>query len=411
MQDKNLSPIHLFRGFKKLGEDQGGIPRVAFPAPLGHTHAMASHHRIGVIGDTGHGDYGHGLDTVWLDHADCEIVAVSDPDPQGLAQAAKRLKTDRTFSNYGTMLETVPMDIVTICPRWIEQHRDMALAALDRGLHVYMEKPFCRSLEEADSLVAACERTHSRLALALPTRFNPKLKAARALIRDGAIGRVLEYRARGKEDRRGGAEDLWVLGTHVLDVIRYLGGHPKWCFANVTTENRLITARDIVQGAEGIGILAGDAVHALYGMPDGSTATFQSVRNTAGSPSRYGLQIYGSKGILEILEGPFDQVKYLNDPSWSPGRSGAQWQDVSSAGIGKPEPLTDPTFESRHFHATRNLLDAIENHREPESSVYDARATTEMIAAVFESHPLGAAVPLPLANRRNPLSMLEETRI
>ena len=49
----------------------------------------------------------------------------------------------------------------------------------------------------------------------------------------GAIGQLMELRGRGKEDRRGGGEDLWVLGTHVMDLIRTFGGQPGWCYASV----------------------------------------------------------------------------------------------------------------------------------------------------------------------------------
>ncbi|MDA1277500.1 MAG: Gfo/Idh/MocA family oxidoreductase [Verrucomicrobia bacterium] len=368
---------------------------------------MAKQYRIGVIGHTGRGDYGHGLDTAWLDHPNCKIVAVSDPESNGLEKAAQRLGVEQKFTDYRKMLDAVQLDIVALCPRWIEQHRDMAVAVAERGIHFYMEKPLARTLAEADEIVSVCERTHAKLALALPTRYSPKLQIVKQLIHDGAIGRVLEYRGRGKEDRRGGGEDLWVLGTHVMDMIRALGGHPEWCFARVTQEGKPVTKRNVTDGAEGIGPLAGDAVHAMYGMSDGSTATFQSVRNTAGTPLRYGLQIFGSRGIIEIQEGPFPEVKYLNDPSWSPGRSGSNWQNVSSKGIGELEPLSGPAHNNRHDTAIKDLIAAIEQQRQPICSVYDARGATEMIAAVFESHRIGGPASLPLSNRQNPLTMLE----
>ena len=62
-----------------------------------------------------------------------------------------------------------------------------------------------------------------------------------AVIEDGRIGKVLEIRARGKEDKRGGGEDLWVLGSHLLDMMADLGGAPKWCEAAVTLGGKAIT--------------------------------------------------------------------------------------------------------------------------------------------------------------------------
>ena len=53
---------------------------------------MANSYRIGVIGDTGRGGYGHGVDTAWFEHPQCKVVAVSDADPEGLAKARIRLR-------------------------------------------------------------------------------------------------------------------------------------------------------------------------------------------------------------------------------------------------------------------------------------------------------------------------------
>ena len=103
-----------------------------------------------------------------------KIVAVADADANGLAAAAKRLSVDQAFRDYREMLDKVKPDIVSICPRWIDQHRDMVVAAAERGIHMYMEKPLCRTLREADEMIAACERTHARLALAHQTHYSPQ---------------------------------------------------------------------------------------------------------------------------------------------------------------------------------------------------------------------------------------------
>ena len=368
---------------------------------------MSKQYRVAIIGRTKHGNYGHALDTAWFAVPATQIVAVADDDKAGLAAAARRLKVKQTFADYRKMLDTVKPDIAAICPRWPDRHHDMSVAAAQRGIHVYMEKPFCRNLAEADEIVTACERTHVKFALAHPTRYSPKIDTIKRLIADGAIGTVLEYRGRGKEDRRGGGEDLWVLGTHVMDMIRAIGGHPTSCFASVLQGGKPVRKKDVVQGNEGIGPLTGDAVRAMFRMPDGSTAYFNSNRNMAGRPSRYGLQIFGSKGVIELLEGTLPSVKILSDPSWSPGRSGAEWQNVSSAGIGKPEPLKAPKYSERHTLAILDLLDAIETDRQPKSSMYEARGATEMILACFDSHRVGGPVSLPLKNRKHPLTMLE----
>ena len=99
-------------------------------------------------------------------------------------------------------------------------------------------------------------------------------------------------------------------------------------------------------------------------------------------------------------------MHFLPDPQWSPGRSGAKWIPVSSAGPGQPEPLSDGGLGGGNVLACRDLIAAIEEDRLPECNVYEARQTVEMIAAVFESQRQGVPVTLPLKNRKNPLSML-----
>ena len=128
---------------------------------------MPTKFRIGVIGHTGRGNYGHGIDTVWSQFKDrCEIVAVADADDKGRAEAVKRLEAPRSYADYRQMLDEAKPQIVAICPRWLDQHRDMVVAPAERGMHIYMEKPMCRTLAEADEMVAACEK-HGKTAACL----------------------------------------------------------------------------------------------------------------------------------------------------------------------------------------------------------------------------------------------------
>ncbi len=362
--------------------------------------------RVAVIGHTGRGDYGHDLDRVWLEIPGCQIVAVADADPQGRAAALQRLGITTGYADYRQLLDEQKPDIVSIAPRWLDQHCEMVVAAAERGIHIFLEKPLCRTLAEADRMVAACERQGVKLAIAFQSRYSPKLQVVRSLIEDGRLGKVLELRARGKEDQRGGGEDLWVLGSHVLNLLHHLGGEPHWCFATVQQDGRPITRDDVREGAEGIGPLAGDTVQAMYGLDDGVTGYFASHRGTAGG--RFGVQVFGSRGVLELLTGYLPAVHFLDDPSWSPGRSGKQWIPVSSAGLGQSEPLPDGGLLAGNIAACRDLLRAIQDDRQPEASIYEGRVTVSMIAAVFESQRTGGPVSFPLANRQNPLTQTEK---
>jgi predicted dehydrogenase len=371
---------------------------------------MPATYKIAVIGHTGRGDYGHGIDTVWLDLPQCEIVAVSDANESGRAAAVKRLTVDgkqpSAFADYREMLDKTKPDIVAVCPRHLGEHRDMVVAAVERGAHVYMEKPFCRTLAEADEMVAAIEKHNRKLAIAHQTRYSPKLHVVREMIEEGKLGKLLEFRGRGKEDNRGGGEDLWVLGSHIFNLMHVFGGAPTRCSARVLWQGHPVQKKDVFEGPEGIGPLAGDNVAATYEFPDGVMGYFNSVRGTGLKGTRFGLQIFGSEGCIEVTTGHLSPMTYLADPLWSPGRSGKTWVPITSAGPGVAEPLKDGGLHAGNVLAVKDLLSAIEEDRQPECNAYEARWTVEMIAGVFAAHRAGGPVKLPLENRENPLTKL-----
>jgi predicted dehydrogenase len=363
---------------------------------------MKSKYRVAIIGHTGRGNYGHGLDTCFQRNPNCEVVGLADADEKGRAAAANKLGISQTFADYRELLDQTKPDIVSIGPRWVDQHRDMAVAAAERGIHMYMEKPMCRSLAEADEIVAACEKHNVKLALAHQTRYSPILRAVKDVIEEGRLGDVLELRGRGKEDARGGGEDLWVLGSHVFNMMHHLAGDPLWCSAKVWQSGQPATAEDIRPGNEGIGPLVGDHLTAMYGLEGGATGYFGSKKGAGGG--RFGLQIFGSKGIIEVLMGAFPPAYLLEDRTWSPGRSGAKWVPITSAGPGKPEPLKDSGLDGGNDLAVTDLLDAIEQDRQPECNMYEGRTTIEMIAGLFAAHFAGRPVEIPLKSRTNPLA-------
>lgn len=367
---------------------------------------MPKKYRVAIIGSTGRGDFGHGIDVAWKELPQVEIVALADDSEKGRTAAVARTGAKTAYADYREMIEKEQPEVVSICQRWIDRHHEMIMACVERGIHVFMEKPFCRSLAEADQIVRTCEMTHAKLAIAHQTRYCPIIPAVKRMIAEGKLGTILELRARGKEDQRGGAEDLWVLGSHLMNLMQVFAGAPVSCFATVTARGKPITRQDVVDGNEGLGPLAGDAVEAVYRFPNDVVGFFASRRAQVGRPSRFGLQILGSKGVVEYLTGYLPAVHFLPDPSWSPGRSGAKWQKVSSAGPGQPEPLGKGGIPAGNVVAIKDLLAAIEENRQPLCSVYEARSIIEMIMAVFESQRVGKPATLPLANRQHPLTML-----
>jgi predicted dehydrogenase len=373
---------------------------------------MGNIYRVAVIGHTGRGNYGHGLDVVWRALPNVRITAVADADEAGRQAAQKRLGAKNAYADYRHMLKKERPQIVSVATRFLDEHRDMVVACAGAGASIFLEKPMCRTLAEADDMVAACERHHVKLAIAHQTRYSPRLRQVREFIAAGGLGDILEMRGRGKEDSRAGGQDLMVLGTHLMDLMRYLAGDARWCFARVGVREkdrvRPIGRADLREGSDGMGQVAGDHVTAVFGFDRGIVGYFSSYKShrRAGEPDRFGLQILGSRGMIQLTTGSLPPVYFLPDPGWFPARRKAAWQEITSAGPGKPEPLKDGGLGQANVWIARDLIAAIEQDRQPLGSMYDGRAALEMIMAVYESQRVGRQVELPLKNRRHPLTML-----
>lgn len=365
--------------------------------------------RVGVIGHTGRGNYGHGLDTMWLGMPETEIVAVADADEKGLAAELNKLKVRQGFAEYRKMLAEVKPDLVAIGPREVDEHQEMALAAIEAGVKgIYMEKPVCRTLAEADSLVAACEKHGAKLAIAHRNRYHPVMPRVVQLLKDGAIGKPLEFRARGKEDTRGGSLDMWVLGSHLFNLINFFAGDPLAVSGGVYLKGRPITKADIAPGAEGVGPLAGNEVHARFEMQNSLPAFFDSLQSAGVKGAGFGVQIIGTEGIIDLRTDMEPAAQILAGSPFGPNAKPRTWVPITSAGIGKPEPIADlKTLVAAHILPGRDLIASIRENREPLCSVKDARVVLEMIMGVFESHRMnGQRVTLPLKDRGHPLAKL-----
>lgn len=352
---------------------------------------------VGVIGHTGQGNYGHGEDTVWLKIPQTKIVAVADADPQGLADAAKRLGGVEAFADYKAMLAKAKPDIAAICPRHIHEHRDMIVAAIQAGVKgIYVEKPFVRTLAEADEIVKLCADKGVRLAIAHRNRYHPVVDVVKQLVASGEIGELKEVRVRGKQDQRGGGLDLWVLGGHGFNLATLFTGPAISCEATILVEGRPATKADIRPGDEGVGLIVGDEVHARYETKSGTSLYFDSKKGTPAKGTPFGARLIGTKGVisLQIDEEPLAILE----------RDG-QKTPITTAGIGKLEPIKDiKLINGGHHGAIRDLLAAIAEKREPLCGSEDGRETVELTLAVFASFAAGGKmVTLPLADRQHPL--------
>ena len=365
-------------------------------------------YRAAVIGRTGRGDYGHGLDVALLDQPRLTVVAVADENPAGRAAAAKRLGVEQAYEDYRTMLDREKPQFVVIGPRWVDAHKEMILACAERGIHMFCEKPMARDVAECDAIVTACERSHVKLAMAFQTRYGPRYERAKELIAAGAIGEVLELRGRGKEDRRGGAEDLLVLGPHVMDVYRDLLGAPAWCFARVTENGQPITKASVHPGAEGLGPLAGDRIEAMFGFARTSAvAHFATARPKDGINGRRTPCTSSARRASSSSASAGSRATSCSPTRPGPTPLAPRWTPITSAGLGKPETLKDSGMVPANRLIVADLIHAVESDTQPRASVYDGRGALEMLLACQASNAQSKPVALPLVERtRHPLETL-----
>lgn len=352
---------------------------------------------VGVIGHTGQGNYGHGEDTVWLKIPQARIIAVADADPKGLAEEAKKLGGVKAYADYRTMLAEAKPDIAAICPRHIHEHRDMIVAAIEAGVKgIYVEKPFVRTLAEADEIVRLCAEKGVRLAIAHRNRYHPVLEVVKQLVAAGEIGELKEVRVRGKQDHRGGGLDLWVLGGHGFNLATLFTGPAISCEATILMEGRPATKADIRLGDEGVGPIVGDEIHARYETQSGIPLYFDSKKGSWSKGTPFGARLIGTKGVisLQVDEEPLAILE--RDGKKTP---------ITTGGIGKPEPIKDiKLVNGGHHGAVLDLVAAIAEKREPLCGPEAGRETVELTLAVFASFAKdGAKVALPLADRQHPL--------
>lgn len=190
-----------------------------------------------------------------------ELAAVADPDPEALRRATTG-RAARGYADHATMLVEEQLDMVTVVAP-TSLHRPAALAAIEAGLHVLVEKPIASTRDEAEEMIGAAERAGRILSVGHIERFNPAIRELRRRLAAGEIGRVFQVKATRLGPFPARIRDVGVvvdLATHDLDIMRFLlGSDPIRLYAE--TERKIHTDHEdlfvgIVKFANGaVGLL------------------------------------------------------------------------------------------------------------------------------------------------------------
>jgi len=168
-----------------------------------------------------------------------EVCCAADVSETALKRAVDSQQVPRTYTDFRAMLkEETDLDAVDICtPNGL--HAENAIAALEAGKHVIVEKPMAMNARECQRMIDAGNRAGKHLIVGFQFRFDPRTQLIRRQIIDGHFGKILFVRCQalrrrgipnwgvfGRKDLQGGGPMIDI-GVHVLEMAHYCIGSPK----------------------------------------------------------------------------------------------------------------------------------------------------------------------------------------
>lgn len=178
--------------------------------------------KIGLVGVGRMGSY-HA--ETWERLSGARLVAIADPDEKTARQRIGRRPID-WVADYRWMLERPDLDAVCVCTP-SEHHAKVALAAIEAGKHVFVEKPIATALEDGLRMAAAARVAGVKLMVGHIERFNPAVGKLAELIDEGRIGRVFRAHSTRVGPLPTRIMDTGVaidLATHDLDLMQFVLG-------------------------------------------------------------------------------------------------------------------------------------------------------------------------------------------
>lgn len=368
--------------------------------------------KVAIIFDTSAGGLaGHGTHLAFRG-LPVEMTAVADSNLQDLEARMKEMRVPRHYTDFVEMMDRERPDIAVLGSRVPGDHIKPFKAAAERGIHMLIEKPLCSTLEEADEMIRLAEKYRIKVAIAHLARHALVFRTMKKMVQEGAIGCLLTMYGRGKEDERGGGEDLAVLGTHILDLMNFLSGTPESLFSEVFCGRHPLKQTDSFPTSEPVGPVAGDNLFAVFRYPDNVRGIFESRRGIfqPGGQVRMGITLAGTAGCLSVRYDNGERTLRLTHSPYPP-EDEASYEEVplhETRKIPGAEPLiTDgwlPYFAVNNRFAAWDLIEAVRENRQPLASIYDARTVLEQIQGIYASQLEGRRITLPLRQRRHPLT-------
>ncbi len=320
------------------------------------------------------------------------LVAVTDVERER-AESLAAAHECAAEPDLDALLARDDIEVVSICvPSGL--HAEVGMRAAAAGKHLVVEKPVDVSLEAADRLIRAARAGGVAITVISQHRFDLGLIELRRLLDDGQLGRLVLGEASTKWYRSqeyydsGRWRGTWALdggslmnqGIHYLDLL-------LWCMGPVAEVTALYSTQTHQIEVEDAALAVLRFVSGAVGTVVASTAVFPGFAQR--------LEISGTSGTVVIEDGEISRCE-LSSSSAAPGLRGR----LTTRGSGKSAAATPAGLDiASHAAQISDLLEAIEDGRDPAVTGEDGRAALEIVRAIYESARDGHPVKLPGARR------------
>ena len=237
-------------------------------------------------------------------------VTLCDVDAKHAAKCASEFGFAKSTTNWRDLINDPAIQLISVTsPNGM--HREMAVAALEAGKHVWCEKPMALTIADAEAMTEAAKKAKGQAtALGYGYLRNPALQHAKKLIADGAIGEVFDFRGSVDEDYMADPQLPWSwrltrkdagLGT-LGDLTVHLISLAQELMGNIATLSAMVDVvhkqRPVTGGGKTAEVENDDIAHALIRFQSGARGVMTSSRIAHGRKNGLKIEVHGSKGML-----------------------------------------------------------------------------------------------------------------
>lgn len=320
-----------------------------------------------------------------------DLVAICDIDENCMEDKIRKFDLPvsvKKYTDYKEMLAKENPELVAVTTE-SGLHANIAIECINAGCNVIIEKPIALSISDADAIIKAAEEKGVKVCVSHQNRFNKSIQKIREAVDKGRFGRMFhgtahirwardwEYYSRAKW-RGTWAQDGGCLMNqciHNVDLLIWMmGGEPVEVMAYT---DRL--KHDYIE-AEDLGIAVVKFANGTYGIIEGTTNVYpKNLEET--------LYLFGEKGTVKAGGTSVNKIE-----EWCFSDALDDANAVKAAFCENPPSV----YGFGHTPLYSDMIDAIENDRQPLINAYDGKKALEMILAIYKSAAEGKPVQFPL---------------